>query len=62
MLLHLYIPQLVLKFGGWKGWKGADMELSYVGQKIANQIVYYDSHGQIFIPPTSEYPGILLFC
>ena len=47
-------PQLVLKFGGWKGWKGADMELSYVGQKIANQIVYYDSHGQIFIPPTSE--------
>lgn len=50
------IPQLILKFGGWKGWKGAEMELSFIGHKIPSQIVYYDSHGQIFVPPTSEYP------
>ena len=49
-------PQIVLKFGGWKGWQGAEMELSYIGQKIPSQIVYYDSHGQIYIPPTYEYP------
>ena len=49
-------PQIIFKFGGWKGWQGAEMELSYIGQKIPSQIVYYDSHGQIFIPPTSEYP------
>ncbi len=52
----LHMPQLSLKFGGWKGWQGLEMELSYVGQKIPSQIVYYDSHGQIYIPPTDEYP------
>ena len=49
-------PQLTLKFGGWKGWQGVEMEISYTAQKIPSQIVYYDSHGQIFIPPTHEYP------
>ena len=52
----LHIPQLSVKFGGWKGWQGLEMELSYIGQKIPSQIVYYDSHGQIYIPPTYEYP------
>ena len=49
-------PQLTLKFGGWKGWQGVEMEISYTSQKIPSQIVYYDSHGQIYIPPTNEYP------
>ena len=53
---NLHFPQLSLKFGGWKGWKGLEMELIYIGQKIPSQIVYYDSHGQIYIPPTNEYP------
>ena len=55
----LHLPELSLKLGGWRGWKGLEMELSYVGQKIPSQndtIVYYDSHGQIYIPPTDEYP------
>ena len=46
----LHMPQLSLKFGGWKGWQGLEMELSYIGQKIPSQIVYYDSYGQIYIP------------
>ena len=45
----IHIPELSLKFGGWKGWQGIEMELSYVGQKIPSQIVYYDSYGQIYI-------------
>ena len=50
-------PQtIILKFGGWKGWNGIEMELSYIGQKTPPQIVYYDSHGKIYIPPTTEYP------
>ena len=49
-------PQLTLKFGGWKGWQGVEMEISYTAQTIPSQIVYYDSHGQIYIPPTNEYP------
>ena len=49
-------PQLTLKFGGWKGWQGVEMEISYNNQKIPSQIVYYDSHGKIYIPPTNEYP------
>ena len=53
---NLHMPQLSIKFGGWKGWQGLEMELSYVGQKIPSQIVYYDSHGQIYIPPTDGYP------
>ena len=55
---NLHMPQLSIKFGGWKGWQGLEMELSYVGQKIASQIVYYDSHGQIYIPPTDEYYNV----
>ena len=49
-------PQLTLNFGGWKGWQGVEMEISYTSQKIPSQIVYYDSHGQIYIPPTNDYP------
>ena len=51
-----HIPQFSIKFGGWKGWQGIEMEISYNGQKIPSQIVYYDSHGQIYIPPTEEFP------
>ena len=56
VLTSLHMPQLSVKFGGWKGWQGLEMELSYIGQKIPSQIVYYDSHGQIYIPPTNEFP------
>ena len=56
VLTTMHKPQLSLKFGGWKGWQGVEMEISYTAQKIPSQIVYYDSHGQIYIPPTNEYP------
>ena len=50
------LPQLGLKFGGWKGWFGGELEMSLLRHKTPAQIVYYDSHGQIFIPPTPGYP------
>ena len=50
------LPQLGLKFGGWKGWFGGELEMSLLRHKTPAQIVYYDSHGQIFIPPTSGFP------
>ena len=50
------LPQLGLKFGGWKGWFGGELEMSLFRHKTPAQIVYYDSHGQIFIPPTPGYP------
>ena len=42
-------PQIALKFGGWKSWFGGEMEMSYLGHKIPEQIVYYDSYGKILI-------------
>ena len=50
------LPQIGLKLGGWKGWFGGELEMSLLRHKTPAQIVYYDSHGQIFIPPTSGYP------
>ena len=50
------LPQLGLKFGGWKGWFGGELEMSLFRHKTPAQIVYYDSHGQIFIPPTPGFP------
>ena len=50
------IPQLGLKFGGWKGWFGGELEMSLLRHTTPAQIVYYDSHGQIFIPPTPGFP------
>ena len=38
-----------MKFGGWKSWFGGEMEMSYLGHKIPEQIVYYDSYGKILI-------------
>ena len=50
------LPQIGLKLGGWKGWFGGELEMSLLRHKTPAQIVYYDSHGQIFIPPTPGYP------
>jgi len=50
------LPQLGLKLGGWKGWFGGELEMSLFRHKTPAQIVYYDSHGQVFIPPTPDYP------
>jgi hypothetical protein len=50
------LPQIGLKLGGWKGWFGGELEMSLFRHKTPAQIVYYDSHGQIFIPPTPGYP------
>ena len=32
VLLTMSRPQLTLKFGGWKGWQGIEMEISYNNQ------------------------------
>jgi len=50
------LPQIGLKLGGWKGWFGGELEMSLLRHRTPAQIVYYDSHGQIFIPPTPGYP------
>ena len=50
------LPQIGLKLGGWKGWFGGELEMSLFRHKTPAQIVYYDSHGQIFIPPTPGFP------
>ena len=50
------LPQIGLKIGGWKSGYGGELEMSYLGHKIPDQIVYYDSNGQIFIPPTDDFP------
>ena len=50
------LPQLGLKFGGWKGWVGGELEMSLLRHKTPAQIVYYDCNGQIFIPPTPDFP------
>ena len=50
------LPQIGLKLGGWKGWFGGELEMSLLRHRTPAQIVYYDSHGQIFIPPSAGYP------
>ena len=50
------LPQLGLKFGGWKGWFGGELDLSFLSHNTPDQVVYYDSHGQIKLPPTPDYP------
>jgi len=50
------LPQIGLKLGGWKGWFGGELELSLLRHRTPAQTVYYDSHGQIFIPPSAGYP------
>ena len=50
------LPQIGLKLGGWKGWFGGELEMSLLRHRTPAQIVYYDSHGQIFIPPNADYP------
>ena len=50
------LPQLSMLVGGWKGILGGEIEFSWNKQFIPEQIVYYDCHGDIFIPPTDDYP------
>ncbi len=50
------IPQIGIKFGGWNEGIGGELDISFLSHYTPAQIVYYDSHGQIFFPPTSEYP------
>ena len=50
------LPQLSMLVGGWKGVLGGEIEFSWDNQFIPEQIVYYDCHGDIFIPPTDDYP------
>ncbi len=49
-------PQIGMLIGGWKGLIGGNFELSWLNQLIPEQVVYYDCHGEIFIPPTNDYP------
>ena len=55
------LPQIGLKLGGWKGWFGGELEMSLLRHSTPAQIVYYDSHGQIFIPPNADYPDGLYY-
>ena len=50
------LPQIGLKLGGWKGWFGGELDLSFLSHNTPDQVVYYDSHGQIKLPPTPDYP------
>tara|TARA_S200000501_G_C20849424_1_gene755062 strand:- start:1268 stop:2122 length:855 start_codon:yes stop_codon:yes gene_type:complete len=49
-------PHVGIKFGLKKHIFQGDLELSYFRQSIPNQIVYYDSYGQIYIEPNQEFP------
>ncbi len=49
-------PQIGILIGGWRGFIGGNFEFSWLNQLIPEQIVYYDCHGEIFIPPTNDYP------
>jgi len=51
------LPQIGLKLGGWKGWFGGELDLSFLSHNTPDQVVYYDSHGQIKLPPTLDDPG-----
>ena len=50
-------PQIGLKLGGWKGWFGGELDLSFLSHNTPDQVVYYDSHGQIKLPSTLDDPG-----
>jgi len=50
------LPQIGLKLGGWKGWFGGELDLSFLSHNTPDQVVYYDSHGQIYLPPTPDDP------
>jgi len=49
-------PQFGIKFGLSKNIFQADLDLSYLRHTIPDQIVYYDSNGQIYIPPNEDFP------
>ena len=51
------LPQIGLKLGGWKGWFGGELDLSFLSHNTPDQVVYYDSHGQIKLPSTLDDPG-----
>ena len=51
------LPQIGLKLGGWKGWFGGELDLSFLSHNTPDQVVYYDSHGQIYLPPTPDNPN-----
>lgn len=45
------IPQIGIKFGGWNEGIGGELDISFLSHHTPAQIVYYDSHGQIFFSP-----------